>query len=211
MSWEAHWKRRVSLGNHLILVTHSLCFLTISDLTGKAETQSLKTDTGDGCLSPQIQIFAPTWLLPVRSATCKLFQCTYSGNVCQKTCSFMYGVSYWRRGKICRKSLGTGDGREQREFYRQWKSIGIAVMAKLPAGPLAPVASNGHSEDRGAVTYPCAWGAEEEQDECRWHKELHLSCSSSAEGELVYGRGNLYPSKAACLSLPGCWQTPLEP
>lgn len=65
------------------------------------------------------------------------------------------------------------------------------MMAKLPAAPLAPVASVGHSEDRGVFTHPCAWGAEEEQDECSWHEELHLSCSASAEGELVYGLGNL--------------------
>lgn len=87
-------------------------------------------------------------------------------------------------------------------FYLECKSIGIAVMAKLPAAPLAPVAPVGHSEDRGEFTHPCAWGAEQEQDECSWNKELHLSCSSSAEGELVYGLGNLYPPKAACLSLP---------
>lgn len=110
----------------------------------------------------------------------------------------------------CRKSLGTGDGREGSKFYLQCKSIGIATMAELAAAPRAPVAPVGHSEDRAVFTHPCAWGAQEEQDQCSCHEEFHLSCSASAEGELVFGLGNLYPSKAACLFLPVCWQTPLE-
>lgn len=98
----------------------------------------------------------------------------------------------------------------EREFYLERESIGIAMVAELAAAPLAPVAPVGHSEDGGEFTLPCAWGAEEEQGECSCREEIHLWCFASAEGELENGLGNLYPSKAACLSLPFHWQTPLE-
>lgn len=66
-----HWKLQCT---YITLVTYSsLCFLTVSDPTCKAETLSPRRDTGGGCLSPWLrqQISAVTWFLPATSATCK--------------------------------------------------------------------------------------------------------------------------------------------